>query len=80
MSAHLLACIWLKIGISDEEEGWPYVNRGLRENEIFHIYVFSYYWIIETVTTVGYGDYTGSTLGELIFSMGLMVTPVSHNF
>jgi hypothetical protein len=33
--------------------------------------VFSFYWIIETLTTVGYGDYTGTTIEELIFTMVL---------
>jgi hypothetical protein len=32
-------------------------------------YVFAYYWITETITTVGYGDYTGTTTAELGISL-----------
>jgi hypothetical protein len=27
-------------------------------------YIFALYWIFETITTVGYGDYTGATTHE----------------
>jgi len=33
--------------------------------------VFAFYWITETLTTVGYGDYTGTTREELLFTMML---------
>ena len=33
------------------------------------LYVFAFYWIIETLTTVGYGDYTGVTIEEIVFTM-----------
>jgi hypothetical protein len=35
------------------------------------VYIFALYWIFEVITTVGYGDYSGSTTQELIFSMFL---------
>lgn len=35
------------------------------------IYVGSVYWILETITTVGYGDYFGRVRREYIFSMCL---------
>lgn len=34
-------------------------------------YIFSFYWICEVITTVGYGDYVGATTEEYIFSLGL---------
>ena len=33
------------------------------------LYVFSFYWIFEVITTVGYGDYSGGTIREWQFSI-----------
>jgi hypothetical protein len=35
----------------------------------FSIYINAFYFILTTITTVGYGDISGSTLVEFIFSM-----------
>jgi len=35
----------------------------------FATYVFSMYWIFETFTTVGYGDYTGGNNREYLVTM-----------
>ena len=32
-------------------------------------FIFAFYWIFEVITTVGYGDYTGATQSEYIFSI-----------
>ena len=34
-------------------------------------WIFAFYWIFEVITTVGYGDYTGATNSEYLFSIGL---------
>ena len=34
-------------------------------------YIFAFYWIFEVMTTVGYGDYYGTTQSEYIFSITL---------
>ena len=39
------------------------------ENNAFNIYNFSYYWIFEVFTTVGYGDYSGGTSIEYLYSI-----------
>jgi hypothetical protein len=36
---------------------------------MLEIYVNAFYFILTTITTVGYGDITGSTTSELLFSM-----------
>jgi hypothetical protein len=36
-------------------------------------YIFSFYWIIESVTTVGYGDYSATSTNGYIFTMMLEV-------
>ena len=66
--AHILACLWLYIGKRDTEGGWVY-NNNFRVNHDGHLYIASFYFTIVTLTTVGYGDYTGDTTMEYIFSM-----------
>ena len=72
---HLAACIWLYIGGLDEmkpaeeRESWIYTNDLTGEGvgnlpSPAAAYVFSLYWVFETFTTVGYGDYTGGTSVE----------------
>lgn len=73
---HILACGWIIIGELDrdkcERKGWLYVNDFPEVNENrLQIYIFSYYWIFEVFTTVGYGDYTGGTSIEYAYSIFL---------
>lgn len=72
---HLSACVWLYFGRMDEDlppeerESWLYVNDLTGEGvgnlpSPFAAYIFSLYWVFETFTTVGYGDYSGGTSAE----------------
>lgn len=74
-----MACIWLIFGMfedckletdSDCKQSWVYANE-FDQKPIKTRYIFSFYWIFEVITTVGYGDYSGSTSSEYIFSIGL---------
>ena len=47
---------------------WRY-NGDFYKKPIITQYIFSFYWIFEVITTVGYGDYTGQTSNEYIFSI-----------
>jgi hypothetical protein len=81
-SSHLNACCWLWFGTQypckkdDGEEdinctkSWVYEN-GFDDKPYHTRYIFSFYWIFEVITTVGYGDYSGATSEEYIFSIVL---------
>ena len=76
---HIMAIIWIWIGTLDEDS-WvdSFVNA---QKEIFNndsltrfdfameIYINAFYFILTTITTVGYGDISGSTTAEYLFSM-----------
>ena len=81
--AHLSTCLWIQIGFLDqdklpeERESWIYVNELYgadsdgepRTNSNFALYVFTIYWIFTTLTTVGYGDYSGVTTTEYLVTL-----------
>ena len=54
----------------DCTKSWVYEN-GFDTKAVHTQYIFAFYWIFEVITTVGYGDYSGSTSEEYIFSIAL---------
>ena len=73
-AAHLLACFWLWIGTrfaTETTKPWMVENEAFCLYDEYQLYIFSVYWICETISTVGYGDFTGSTNIEIIFSLVL---------
>ena len=75
---HLMACIWIIIGTN--EGGW--VDEFIRVQKIstgdltlvkydykIDLFINAFYFILTTITTVGYGDINGNTTTELLFSM-----------
>jgi hypothetical protein len=75
-----MACIWIYLGHlhpctdaagktkSGCTQSWVYKN-GFANMPDHTKFIFAFYWIFEVITTVGYGDYTGATQGEYIFSI-----------
>lgn len=51
-------------------QSWVFA-AGFYDRPYHTQYIFAFYWIFEVITTVGYGDYSGSTSGEYIFSIAL---------
>jgi len=77
-SSHINACFWLYLGDLEacigEPAGciksWRFENN-FDNKPITTQYIFAFYWIFEVITTVGYGDFTGKTSYEYIFSIVL---------
>ena len=76
---HIMACLWLIFGRLDDcdhigndqcIQTWVFAE-GFNLLPISSQYIFSFYWIFEVITTVGYGDYSGKTSNEYIFSIFL---------
>ena len=79
--SHLMACGWLLLGklqpctkeiAAGESCTKSWVFKEEFDTKPNHTqYIFAFYWIFEVITTVGYGDYSGSTSDEYIFSIAL---------
>ena len=50
----------------------------MRDKTSSTIYIQSFYFIVTTMTTVGYGDMTVDTVGEQVFCMILMLFGVFY--
>ena len=71
ITLHFGTCIFIFIG----RNSYPsWINAMQIENESFtHIYLCSLYYLIATITTVGYGDIYGRTIKEIIFQIILLI-------
>ena len=77
MFAHVFSCIWIVAGQIEEDNpnSWMKDDRvvGMDTN---NLYVTSFYFIITTITTVGYGDYSPTTFAEKIIGVIIMFVGV----
>jgi hypothetical protein len=75
---HILTCVWILIGRTFDDKNW--INEKtdfvIAHNESFEdsyiLYLFSLYFIITTITTIGYGDITPVNVLERCFCFFLM--------
>ena len=67
ITVNLIACIFLFLGKNDYPS-WI-INYGFEEEGFFKLYFLCIYYIITTVTTVGYGDLCCITTNEKIFGI-----------
>ena len=71
VSIHFGTCIFIFIG----RNSYPsWINTIRIENKSFYnIYICSLYYLITTITTVGYGDIYGRTIQEILFQIILLI-------
>ena len=68
---NLCSCLYIFIG-KNSFPGWI-VKIQIIDEPYINIYVASVYFIVVTITTVGYGDITGNSYAEIAFQMFLLI-------
>ena len=68
---HMTVCIHIFIG-RNSYPNWI-IENNISEDNYFTIYISSFYFIIATITSVGYGDISGYSRNEHIFQIFLLI-------
>ena len=71
---HFFACLWILTATINETKEGTWLENLDQSN--IELYITSYYFTIETVTTVGYGDYEIKTPIEKLFTIVTMLIGV----
>ena len=73
--AHWFACIWHIIAVFESYDApntWL-KDKGIQDEDWSVRYVYSIYWAITTMVTVGYGDVTPITSVEKVYTIFCMI-------
>ena len=68
---NLTTCLFIFIGFNSYPN-WIF-KLNIQDNSYIDIYLTSVYFIIVTITTVGYGDITGDSMPEILFQILLLI-------
>ena len=72
---HFFACFWILTATINESKKGTWLE-GIQGYSDIQLYLTSFYFTIETVTTVGYGDFEIKTSVEKIFTIVTMLVGV----
>ena len=74
--SHLASCMWHYFSFYNEYDNTWLDRQQFRDNSSTSRYIYSFYFVYQTITTVGYGDVGVETPVEFSFAIGLMFVGV----
>jgi len=74
LALHNLSCIYICLG-KMYYPNWI-VQLGLNVKNYIEIYICSFYYVLSTLTTVGYGDISTYTVNERLYGIVLLIVGV----
>ena len=67
---HLMSCFWYMAATLEDDIWNTWVGaKDIVDNHWIDHYVYAFYWAFQTVTTVGYGDFTITSVTEYVFAL-----------
>ena len=74
--SHLASCLWHYFSFYNDYQNTWLDRQGFRDATPISRYIYSFYFVYQTITTVGYGDVGVETPVEFIFAICLMFVGV----
>ncbi len=68
---NISTCLYIFLGINSYQS-WI-IKINMQDEPYYILYLTSLYFVIVTITTVGYGDITGNTISEICFQIILLI-------
>lgn len=73
---HFFSCCWYILSnLDDTNQNWVVINHFSNKPD-FDLYIISFYFVIQTFTSCGYGDILSVLQSEIIFRMVVMIAGV----
>ncbi|CAI2379112.1 unnamed protein product [Moneuplotes crassus] len=63
----VVGCLWIYMGLNSSDSGNWIHSQGLQKEDRMRIYIFSVYYAAISITTIGYGDFSGTIHAEILY-------------